>query len=64
MKGIPALQAVVDQAEYGTLQRIGNAYWAPTEEFGIKMAQGNPDNTDLQKLIDTLVADITASSAQ
>lgn len=64
MKGIPALQAVVDQAEYGTLQRIGNAYWAPTEEFGIKMAQGNPDNTDLQKLMDTLVADITASSAQ
>lgn len=64
MEGIPALQAVVDQAEYGTLQRIGNAYWAPTEEFGIKMAQGNPDNTELQKLMDTLVADITASSAQ
>ncbi|MDD6070586.1 MAG: extracellular solute-binding protein [Clostridiales bacterium] len=64
MKNVPALQAVIDQAEYGVLQRVGNNYWAPSEAFGIKMAEGNPDKKDLQELMDELVADITASTVQ
>ena len=64
MNNVPALQAVIEQSEYGTLQRVGNNYWAPSEAFGIKMAEGNPDNKDLQELMDELVADITASTVQ
>lgn len=64
MNKIPALQAVVAQAEFGNLQRVGNSYWAPCTEFGGIMANGNPDNRDLQELMDVLVEGITASVAQ
>ena len=64
MNNVPALQAVIEQSENGTLQRVGNNYWAPSEAFGIKMAEGNPDNKDMQELMDELVADITASTVQ
>lgn len=64
MNNIPALQAVIAQSEFGNLQRVGNSYWAPCTEFGGIMANGNPDNKDLQELMDTLVAGITASVAQ
>ena len=33
-------------------------------EFGEKMAAGNPDNTDLQEIMDNLVAGITQSVAE
>lgn len=62
MDSVPALQAVIEQAQYGRLQRVGNSYWTPTTEFGNIMAAGNPDGIDLQELLDTLVAGITASA--
>lgn len=53
--------AVMDQAQYGKFQRVGNSYWDATMKFGEKMAAGNPGNTDLQKIMDDLVAGITQS---
>lgn len=60
----PAIQAVIAQSEFGSLQRVGNSYWTPLADFGAIMAAGNPDGTDLQELMDKLVAGITASIVQ
>lgn len=61
---VPAIQAVIAQAEYGVLQRVGNSYWEPMTDFGELMASGNPSGRDLQELLDTMVAEITASTVQ
>ena len=61
---VPAIMAVMDQAQYGKLQRVGNSYWDAATEFGEKMAAGNPENTDLQKIMDDLVTGITQSVAE
>lgn len=61
---IPAVQAILDQSHYGNLQRVGNKYWNPCTEFANIMIAGNPNNMDLQELMDTLVAGITASTAE
>ena len=61
---VPAIMAVMDQAQYGKLQRVGNSYWDATTAFGEKMAAGNPENTDLQEIMDNLVAGITQSVAE
>ena len=60
---VPALIAVMDQAQYGTLQRVGNSYWDAMSAFGETMASGNPNGTDLQEIMDTLVEGITQSAA-
>ena len=56
----PAIAALAQQGQFATVQRIGGNYWAPTEAFGSIMYNGNPDGTDLQTLLDNLVAGITA----
>ena len=61
---IPAIQAVMEQAEFGVLQRVGNSYWDACSSFGNTMAAGNPANTDLQELMDILNDGITMSAAQ
>ena len=60
---VPAIKAVQDQAEYGVLQKVGNSYWTPTSEFGMIMANGNPNQVDLQELVDNMVNGITKSAA-
>lgn len=60
VKQSPAITAVIAQSEYGVLQRVGGNYWDPMAEFGKNMALGNPDNKDLQKVMDELVTKITA----
>lgn len=51
-----AIAAVVAQnAANGVVQSVGTNYWDPTQSFGEIMAQGNPDGTDLQTLLDNLV---------
>lgn len=62
LNDVPAIQAIIAQSEYGVLQRVGNYYWAPTEEFGRNLAAGNPLGSTPQELIDALVAAITASA--
>lgn len=64
VKQVPAIQAVIAQSEFGKLQRVGNSFWTPCGTFGGVMAAGNPSGQDLQELLDTLVAGITASTAQ
>lgn len=59
----PAIQALISQSQYASLQRIGAAYWDPVSEFGKTMAAGNPDQRDFQELLDTMVEAVTASNA-
>lgn len=55
----PAIQAILKQGEFASLQRIGGQYWDPVSDFGQKMAAGNPDGSALQDLMDKMVEQIT-----
>ena len=57
----PAIDALLQQSEFASLQHISGAYWTPTLTFGGIMAAGNPENTDLQVLLDQMTKEITAS---
>ena len=59
---VPAIQAVMEQSEFGVLQRVGNNYWEPFTPYGETLVAGNPNGLELQEIIDTLVAGITAST--
>lgn len=61
VKQVPAIVAVMEQAQYGTLQRIGNSYWTPCVRFAEKIVAGNPANIPLQELVDELASGISAS---
>lgn len=61
---VPALAAVIDQSQYGVLQRVGNSYWDACTNFADTLAAGNPDNMPMQDLMDRLVKGITASVVQ
>ena len=56
----PAIAALAAQAEFAVPQRVGGNYWEPANTLGKVLAEGNPDGTDLQELLDTAVAGITA----
>lgn len=57
----PAIAALAAQAAYATPQRVGANFWTPAETLGTILAQGNPDGTDLQELLDTATAGIEAA---
>ncbi len=61
---VPAIAAVIDQSQYGVLQRVGNSYWDACTSFADTIAAGNPDNVPMQELMDRLVKGITASVVQ
>lgn len=61
---IPAVQAILDQSQYGNLQRVGVKYWDACTNFANIMIDGNPNNISLQELMDTLTEGITASIAE
>lgn len=61
---VPAIVAVIEQSQYGVLQRVGNSYWTPCTEFADIIAAGNPDNIPLQDLMDNLTNGISASAVQ
>ena len=58
---VAAIKAVIEQSEYGKLQRVGNKFWSPCTDFADIILAGNPTNIEHQELLDTLVANITAS---
>ena len=58
-----AIQALIAQSEYATLQRIGNNYWSPVATFGKSMFLGNPSGADVQEQLDTMVEEVTASNS-
>lgn len=33
VKKVPAIQAVIEQSKYGTLQRVGNSFWDACKDF-------------------------------
>lgn len=59
VKKVPAISAVMEQAEFGVLQKVGQKYWTPVQNFGATMAKGNPGNMPLQDLLDQMVSGIT-----
>lgn len=61
---VPAIAAVIDQSQYGVLQRVGNSYWNACTSFADTIAAGNPDNMPLQDLVDRLTNGIAASAVQ
>lgn len=54
-----AIKALLEQSNYGSLQRIGGKYWEPVAAFGVDMAGGQYEENQLQKVMDDLVAKIT-----
>ena len=64
VKKVPAIAAVMEQSKYGTLQRVGNNYWKPMDEFGVMMANRNTQGRDLQEVMDNLVTGITESTVK
>ncbi|MCE5343491.1 MAG: extracellular solute-binding protein, partial [Eubacteriales bacterium] len=60
VQAAPAIAALAAQSAYATTQRVGGNYWSPASTFGALIYAGNPDGTDLQTLLDNLVAGITA----
>ena len=60
----PAIAAVVSQTEFADVQRVGSKYWEPAATLGKIIVNGNPDNEDLQTLLDNAVAGITAPADQ
>lgn len=60
VRAAKAIAALGEQSAYGYLQNIGGSYWTPTNVFGTTIAARNPDGTDLQELIDTMVEGITS----
>ena len=56
----PAIAALAAQSAYATTQRVGGNYWGPAATFGSIIYGGNADGTDLQTLLDNMVAGITA----
>jgi len=56
----PAIAALAAQSAYATTQRVGSNYWTPSSTLGTIIYGGNADGTDLQTLLDNLVAGVTA----
>ena len=54
-----AIKALIEQSDFGSLQRIGGKYWAPVATFGENMASGKYNASQLQDVMDDLVAKIT-----
>lgn len=61
---VPAIAAVIDQSQYGTLQRVGNSYWNACSSYANTILNGNPSNIPLQDMVDTLTNGIAASTVQ
>lgn len=64
VKKAPAIQAVISQSQFGSLQRVGTSYWSPLQTFGETLASGNPEGIALQELVDKMVDSVTASAVQ
>ncbi len=60
VQAAPAIAALAAQSAFATTQRVGGNYWSPANTFGALIYAGNPDGTDMQTLLDNLVAGITA----
>lgn len=60
----PAIAAIIAQAPYADVQRVGSKYWDAASSLGKIIADGNPSGAALQTLLDNAVAGITAPAGQ
>ena len=60
----PAIAALAAQSAYADVTRVGQAYWESAAALGTIIVNGNPDNIELQTLLDNCVAGITAVGLQ
>lgn len=58
VKASPAIQALLAQSKYASLQRVGQKYWDATTAFGSELVSGSAIT---QKRLDQLVKQITAA---
>lgn len=59
IKKSPAVSALNLQRKYSVTQRILEPYWDPMTVFSSFIVSGNPDDIDIQKLLDETVESIT-----
>ena len=63
VKANAAFSAVIEQSEFGVIQRVGGKYWDPSKTFGENIAQGKiaaDDEAGIQAALDNLVEGVTA----
>lgn len=60
----PAIAAIVAQAPYADVQRVGSKYWDAAAALGKIIINGNPEKIPLQTLLDQCVAGVTAPADQ
>lgn len=60
----PAIAALASQAAFADVQRVGQKFWDPAAALGKIIVNGNPDNIELQTMLDQAVAGITAPADQ
>ena len=58
VKASPAVAATAEQAPYAYIQHVADPFWDASSQFGTTIAEGNPANEDLQKLLDKMVGKI------
>lgn len=63
VKSNEAIAAILDESQYGTIQRIGGKYWQPCTDFIMALVAKDYTDAEMQSLLDELVSGITASVA-
>lgn len=59
VKKAVAISALKEQSDFSIIQNVTESYWQPTTVFGALIVAGNPDNRDLQEVLDDMVSDIS-----
>ena len=55
----PAIQALIAQSEYASLQRVGVKYWDAAYHFASAILEGKATNDNMQELMNNLVKETT-----
>ena len=63
VKASVAIQAVLQQSEFASLQRVGGEYWEPAGELGSAAITGNTEGYGTQEFLDLIVEGITKSNS-
>lgn len=54
-----AIQALLAQSQYASLQRVGAKYWEPVSGFGQALVEGKISASNMQNAMDQMVKEIT-----
>ena len=57
----PAIEALLKEAEFGQLQRIGANYWNPMHDFGLTLSSRSMSEGEISNLLNDTVKGITKS---